>query len=113
MPDAPPPTTPPAAIIQPARPAQVAPVRPFDLATVKPAPVVCGQLAPDGGIVVCAVDREQFRVHPLGGPFANPAPPLAQVELSPGVKAQAEAEQRTLPGGASAPAAMVHFKIDF
>lgn len=117
MPDALPPDTPPttapAAIIQPARPAQIAPAQSFDLATVKPTPVVCGQAAPDGGIVVCAVDREQFRVHPLVGPFANPAPPLARVELAPGVKAQAEAEQRTLPGGASAPAAMVRFKIDF
>ena len=102
---------PPIAIFQPAQPAAVA--EPFDLARVKPTKAECGKPAADGAIVVCAVNREKFRVHPLTGPFANQALPIAQVQLAPGVSAQAQAEQRGLAGGASGPAAMVRLKIGF
>ncbi|WP_179504313.1 MULTISPECIES: hypothetical protein [unclassified Sphingomonas] len=85
----------------------------FDLARLKPEEARCGSPAADGAIVVCAVDREKFRVHPLTGPFADQAPPVAQLQLAPGVKAQAEAEQRAVGGGVSVPSAMVWMKIDF
>lgn len=103
MPDA---AAPPPAISAPADPSAAA----FDLARIAPVKRKCGEPAADGAIVVCAVDREQFRVHPLTK-FVN-LPQVARVQLAPGVTASAEGVQRSLPG-ASAPAAMVTFKVGF
>ncbi|WP_333838040.1 5'-nucleotidase [Novosphingobium sp.] len=101
MPDA---AAPPPAISAPADPSAAA----FDLARIAPVKRKCGEPAADGAIVVCAVDREQFRVHPLTK--FETAPGVAQVQLAPGVNVRAEAVQRSLPG-ASAPAAMLTLKI--
>ncbi len=98
---------PPVPILTPAAPVA------FDLARLAPSKARCGEPAADGAIVVCAVDREKFRVHGLAGPFADPAPPMARLSLAPGITAFAEGEQRGLGGGVSVPAAMVRLKFKF
>jgi hypothetical protein len=82
----------------------------FDLAR-EVAPARCDERA-GGAIVVCGRRKAEDIVIRDPGRFAQ-RPLRAEVKLPSGASVDMHAEQRSLPGGRSGPAAMVRVRIPF
>ncbi len=64
-------------------------------------------------IIVCAKDPDTYRL-PKGGPLPdNPVLPTAEWHLFGDTKMNLHGTQRSMPQGASSPAAMVTIKVPF
>jgi hypothetical protein len=73
----------------------------------------CGEADRDGDILVCARDREAYRLRPLKGGPAPAAPLRAETGVVGKLRVAAEAEQGVLPNGQSSPRAMLRLKLPF
>jgi hypothetical protein len=71
----------------------------------------CDQSA--SAIVVCAKDQDAYRLHGAGPQIEPTVPTKAEWRLFGDTKMSVHAEQRSLPGVGSAPAAMVTVTVPF